>query len=69
MAFEFHLIGSYHLELILILKKKRMHFRQYQRMVMNLQMQFNESIRNFPASYHLLFGINRCSCGFAYDQL
>jgi carbon dioxide concentrating mechanism protein CcmM len=22
----------------------------------------------FPASYHLLFGKNRCSCGFAYDQ-
>ncbi|MES9739370.1 carbonate dehydratase [Peribacillus frigoritolerans] len=22
----------------------------------------------FPASYHLLFGGNRCSCGFAYDQ-
>jgi carbon dioxide concentrating mechanism protein CcmM len=21
----------------------------------------------FPASYHLLFGKNRCSCGFAYD--
>ena len=25
--------------------------------------------QEFPASYHLLFGINRCSCGFAYDQL
>ncbi|MEF2094816.1 carbonate dehydratase [Bacillus sp. CFBP9009] len=24
--------------------------------------------QEFPASYHLLFGKNRCSCGFAYDQ-
>jgi carbon dioxide concentrating mechanism protein CcmM len=24
--------------------------------------------QEFPASYHLLFGGNRCSCGFAYDQ-
>jgi len=23
--------------------------------------------QEFPASYHLLFGNNRCSCGFAYD--
>ncbi len=24
--------------------------------------------QEFPASYHLLFGKNRCSCGLAWDH-
>ncbi len=51
MAFGYHLVGLYHLELILIRRKKRMHFHEYQSIVRNLRMKFNKSIRN---SLHLI---------------
>jgi carbon dioxide concentrating mechanism protein CcmM len=60
------LVGLFRQELILIHKKKRMHFQQYLKIVRNLHMKFNGSIMNSP--HLMLFGKNRCSCRFAYDQ-